>query len=106
MTKKENKDVDIDLPESISAEKRLPTDNQVVIGIDKKGSFFYNGIPASIMEVHQRLRKLTLSDPEMQIRLDADTNAPLYSVVNIVDMCQFNNLDNIVLRTYDEYYNR
>ena len=41
MTKKENKDVDIDLPESISAEKRLPTDNQVVIGIDKKGSFFY-----------------------------------------------------------------
>jgi len=106
MTKKENKDVDITLPESISAEKRLPTDNQVVIGINQKGSFFYDGQPASIMEIHQRLRKLTISNPEMQIRVDADTNAPLYSVVNIVDMCQFNNLDNIVLRTYDEYYNR
>ena len=106
MTKKENKDVNIDLPESISAENQLATDDQTVIGIDKKGNFFYNGAPATIMEVHQQLREITIANPEMQIRVDADTNAPLHSVVNVVDMCQFNNLDNVVLRTYDEYYNR
>ena len=106
MTKTENKDVDIDLPVSISAEKRLPTDKQIVIGIDKIGEIYYNGSPSTIMEVHQHLREVTIANQEMQIRLDADSNAPIHSVVSVVDMCQFNNLKNVVLRTYDEHYNR
>lgn len=106
MSKKTNKDVDIRLPESASAIKRLATDDQIVIGIDEQGNVFFEGKPASIMVLHDALRIEALANPEKQIRIDADADAPLSSVVEVVDICQFNHLDDVVLRTYDENYNR
>lgn len=105
-SKKANKDVDIRLPESASAIKRLATDDQAVIGIDKLGNIFFEGKPASIMVLHDALRTEALANPDKQIRIDADTDAPLSSVIEVVDICQFNHLNEVVLRTYDENYNR
>lgn len=105
-SKKANKDVDIHLPESASAIKRLATNDQSVIGIDEQGNVFFEGRPASIMVLHDALRTEALVNPNKQIRIDADANAPLSSVVEVVDICQFNHLDDVVLRTYDENYNR
>ncbi len=106
MSKKANKDVDIRLPESKSAIKRLATDEQIVIGIDSQGNVFLEGKPASIMVLHDALRTEALANPSQQIRIDADAEAPLANVVEVVDICQFNHLDDVVLRTYDENYNR
>ncbi|MDB4653183.1 biopolymer transporter ExbD, partial [Akkermansiaceae bacterium] len=106
MSKKANKDVDIRLPESRSAVKRLATDEQLVIGIDLKGNVFLEGMPASIMVLHDALRSEALANPNRQVRIDADAEAPLANVVEVVDICQFNHLDDVVLRTYDENYNR
>ncbi len=106
MSKKANKDVDIRLPESKSAIKRLATDDQLVIGVDVKGNIYFEGKPASIMVLHDSLRSEALINPNKQVRIDADSEAPLASVVEIVDICQFNHLDDVVLRTYDENYNR
>jgi biopolymer transport protein ExbD len=106
MSKKANKDVDIRLPESKSAVQRLATDEQIVIGIDSQGNVFLEGKPASIMVLHDALRTEALANPNRQIRIDADAEAPLANVVEVVDICQFNHLDDVVLRTYDENYNR
>jgi len=106
MSKKVNKDVDIRLPESKSAIKRLATDDQVVIGVDESGNIYVEGKPASIMVLHDALRSEALINPDKQVRIDADSEAPLASVVEVVDICQFNQLDDVVLRTYDENYNR
>lgn len=106
MVKKENKDIDINLPESESAEKQLPTNNQTVIGIDKDGHVYYEGHEATVMEVHNELRATSEETPDLQVRIDVDAEAPLHKVIEIVDLCQFSNLSNVVLRTYDEHYNR
>lgn len=106
MSKKENKDVDIRLPESDSAVKRLATDDQTVIGVDEKGNIDLEGKPASIMVAHDALRAMAIANPNKQIRIDADARAPLANVVEVVDICQFNHLDDVVLRTYDENYNK
>ncbi len=106
MIKKENKDIEINLPESESAEKMLPTNDQTVIGIDKEGNIYYEGHEATVMEVHNELRITAEENPGLQIRIDTDAEAPLHRVIEIVDLCQFNNLSDVVLRTYDEHYNR
>ncbi|MGC6566136.1 MAG: ExbD/TolR family protein [Akkermansiaceae bacterium] len=106
MSKKVNKDVDIRLPESKSAIKRLATDDQVVIGVDESGNIYFEGKPASIMVLHDALRSEALINPDKQVRIDADSEAPLASVGEVVDIWQFNQLDDVVLRTYDENYNR
>ena len=106
MMKKQDKDIDINLPESESEEKMLPTDDQIVIGIDKDGVVYYEGQEASLTQLHSELRHFSMNQPQTQIRLDADAESPLHSVVQVVDLCQFNNLNDVVIRTYDEHYNK
>ena len=106
MTKKENRDIDITLPQSNSAEKLLPNDDEIVIGVDAEGNLFFNGSQTSIMRLHMDLREIALSFPEQYVRLDSDAATPLHRVVEVLDLCQFNNLKNVGIRTYDEYYNK
>lgn len=106
MMKKINRDIAIDLPESQSAERLLPTNDQLVIGINPNGDFYVDGQKENIMQIHKALRDLSKDQPHYQIRIDTDRNAPLHRVVEVVDLCQFNGLTNIVLRTYDEHYNK
>jgi len=106
IVKKQNKDIDIDLPVSESAEKRLPTDDQAVIGIDADGNIFFQGVESTVMDLHRELRGIAITDPDLQIRIDTDAEAPLHAVIEVVDLCQFNDLSDVVLRTYDEHYNR
>lgn len=106
MVKKENRDIDIDLPESGAAEELLPDDDALVIGIDRQGLIYLQGEEAGLNGLHSRLRELSLQDPEQPIRLDADRETPLHRVVEVLDLCQFNQLANVKIRTYDEHYNR
>jgi len=106
MIKKLDRDIDIELPVSESAERRLPSNDQTVVGIAPGGELFLDGKPSDIMELHRDLREVGLESPGKQVRIDADRAAPLHRVVEIVDLCQFHNLDDVVIRTHDEYYNR
>ena len=103
MTKKQNRDVsEIVLPQSRSAESHAPNDNQGVIAISKKGDLYYNGQACSIMFLHHKIRELAQADNKKQIRIDADAEVPLHHVVKVLDLCEFNQLTHLVLRSYDE----
>lgn len=106
MTKKMNKDIDITPPESTSAEKLLPSNKVLVIGIDKAGNVFYEGESTTLNKLHQDLREISHLEPNKRIRLDADEKTKLYRVIEVLDVCQFNNLSNVGIRTYDEHYKR
>lgn len=106
MLRKLNRDIAVTLPDSTSAEKRLPSNDQVVLGVDAEGDFYRDGRPEGLMQIHAALRELAREMPTMQIRIDADRAAPLHRVMEILDLCQFDGLSNVVLRTYDEHYNR
>lgn len=106
MTKKQNKDIDISLPVSISAEKLIPSNQELVIGVDQEKYIFFEGEPVSLNGLHAELREIGVLEPDRRIRLDADEKTPLGRVVEILDLCQFNNLTNVGIRTYDEHYNK
>ncbi|MGF1633170.1 MAG: ExbD/TolR family protein [Phycisphaerae bacterium] len=106
MIKKQVRDVNLTPPESESAQKVIARDDNVVIGIDAQGSYFYEGRPASLNDLFARLRELAETDPTRQIRLDADADAPFENVAALLDMCTFRGIEDVVIRTYDERYNR
>ena len=106
MTRKEDKDINIDLPQSTSAAEKIPDDKMLVIGVSKEGEIFVEGVPTTLTQLHFDLRELSIKDPERFIRLDADGDTPLHEVVEVLDLCQFNNLPNVNIRTYDEHYNQ
>ncbi len=101
MMKKENKDIDIELPQSVSAIKQLADDKALVIGITADGDIFLEGEPAGVNQLHEQLRSVATSQPQRQVRIDADENAPFHRVVQVMDICQFRNLRDVVIRTCD-----
>ena len=105
MYKKENRDIEITPPESRSAVKLLPEDETLVLGIDGAGELFWEGQPASANEFHERLREMSLTQPDKRIRLDADHATPFWRVAEVMDMIQFRGLTNVGIRTYDDRYN-
>lgn len=106
MTKVKNKDIPIDLPASTSAEKMRPTDKQIVVGIDSSGAYYWEGEPCSTNYLHQSLREMGLTNPGQRIRIDMDRRVPFGRFVEVMDACQFHNLSNVGIRTYDDGYNQ
>ena len=106
MWKKEDKDIDITPPESASASRLMADDKSLVLGIDASEQLYWEGKPSSISEYHHRLRELSLSDPDRQIRLDADEGVTFTRVAEVLNLCQFYRLRNVGIRTYDDRYNR
>jgi biopolymer transport protein ExbD len=91
MMKKQDRDIDIDLPVSKSALDFPPDDQQLVIGIDAEGTLHLDGEETSLDLLYTKLR---------------DQESPFERVVEVLDQCQFRNLHNVGVRTYDEHYNR
>lgn len=106
MTKVRNKDISVDLPVSSSAIKLRPHDDQVVIGIDSDSRLYWEGAPCTTNFMLEQLRELCATDPGRQIRVDMDENAPFGRFVEVMDACQFYDLGNVGIRTYDDGYNR
>ncbi len=106
MYKKRDRDIDVDLPVSQSAVKVRPDDNNVVIGIDEEGKVYLEGAMTTMNDLHSALEATAQTELNRRIRLDADADAPIFKVVEVLDTCQFRGLNNLAIRTYDESYNR
>lgn len=106
MTKVKNKDIPVNLPESQAAVRMRPSDKQVVVGIDPDGQLYWEGQPCSTNFLMEELRGLCISDPARRIRIDMDKDVPFGRFVEVMDACQFYNLPNVGIRTYDESYHR
>ena len=106
MYKKKDRDIDIVPPESSSAIKIPPDDDQIVIGVTEFGETYLQGEPISKTSLHSELRDIGATDPSRQIRLDAHYSAPFEKVVEVLDICKFRGLTNVGIRTYDDRYNR
>lgn len=106
MTKVKSRDIPVDLPTSASAVKLKPDDKQAIVGLDNQGTFYWDGQPCSTNFLMEQLRGTCISNPNRRIRIDMDKDTPFGRFVEVMDACQFYNLSNIGIRTYDENYNR
>ena len=105
IAKKENRDIDIDLPVSTSSLDVPPDNDTMVIGVNKEKMLFYNGRPVTISELHQILLELSEENLDRRIRVDCDKAVAFSRVVEVLDLCSFRGLHNVAVRTYDEQYN-
>ena len=105
VAKKENRDIDIDLPVSTSSLDVPPDNDTMVIGVNKEKMLFYNGRPVTVSELHQILLELSEENQDRRIRVDCDKAVAFSRVVEVLDLCSFRGLHNVAVRTYDEQYN-
>lgn len=101
MTKVKDRSIPVDLPTSASAIKLKPDDKQSVVGIDSEGNVYWNGEACSTNFLLESLRDICIREPGRRIRIDMDRNTPFGRFVEVMDACQFYNLTNVGIRTYD-----
>lgn len=81
----------LDLPSAAKA--------PVVIGIGKDGELYYVGDPISLGSLRERLRQVAATNPGQLIRIEGDRRTPYQNIVHVLDICQFEHLNNISMRT-------
>src|SRR5690606_16189529 len=106
MTKVKSTDIAADVPTSTAATKPQPDDKQAVVWREYTGLSSWEGEHCSTNFLLEQLRDVSIVQPDRRIRIDMDKDAPFGRFVEIMDACQFYDLTNIGIRTYDENYNK
>lgn len=105
MLKKPSKDININLPSSNAAIEMEPNDD-TVIGVDRKGRFYFEGVRVGRMELRKYLAQIAAVNPNEGIRLDVDAKTKNIHVAEVTDLLNFYQINNIGVRAYDGSYNQ
>lgn len=97
--KKTEKELPLELPQSGAAMDVEQKEDVIVVALDRSGQKYFGSEAVTTEVMHQRLAAAALADPTRRVRLDADTATPYAAVVEVIEMCQFNNLRNVGFRT-------
>jgi biopolymer transport protein ExbD len=90
----------IRLPESaVSLDKAAADASPLVIGVDVKGGVYWGREPVTTVELRDRLHAAALKDPARAVRIDGDAQVPYQDVVHLLDLCEFEGLTRVSMRT-------
>lgn len=90
----------ITLPQSaVSLDEAGADASPVVIGVDVKGGVYWGRDPVTTVQLRERLHAQALRDPGRTVRIDGDTRVAYQEVVHLLDLCQFEGLTHVSLRT-------
>ncbi len=98
---REVKDLAIVLPTSdvsLNPKQAAPAD-PLVIGIDALGQIFVGAQKVSVQALHDRLRQQAQASPKRAIRIEGDRRASYQQIVHVLDLCAFEGLTQVSLRT-------
>ncbi len=97
--KKIEKELPLELPEAAAAVSKQTQDNMTIVSIDRGGSLYLGSEPVGQGYLGRKLKELAEQDVNHRIRIDADRQAPMWAAVQILDMCSFEGLKNVGIRT-------
>lgn len=90
----------VNLPEAAAAVAASAQPSTLVIGVDDSGRFYLDNHRVGIEALHERLREVAKSKP--RIRIEGDEHAEFQYIAHVVDLCQFEGLHEISVRTRDK----
>lgn len=97
---KASKQLPITLPQSAVALDKADADpSPLIIGVDVKGGLYWGREPVSTVQLRDRLHAEAQRDPNRAVRIDGDTQVPYQEVVHLLDLCQFEGMTHIAMRT-------
>ncbi len=97
---KASRQLPITLPQSeVSLDPSVADASPVVLGLDVKGGVYWGREPVTTVQLRERLHAQAQRDPGRAVRIDGDTRVAYQEVVHLLDLCQFEGLTHVSLRT-------
>jgi biopolymer transport protein ExbD len=97
--KKIEKELPLDLPEAAASVSRQLQDDMTIVSIDEQGALYLGSEPVGQGYLGRKLRELGAHDSDHRIRIDMDRDAPAWAFVQVLDMCTFEDLRNVGIKT-------
>jgi len=97
-----DKELPIELPASTAAVSTNAEDNLLILGVDARGNKYLGSTAISKEEMIRTLDKAGQQSVKPRVRIDADRNTRYEDIIELVELCQFNSLRDIGLRTRTE----
>lgn len=96
------KDLAVTLPTSaVSLDAATAAPEVLAIGVDVKGGVYWGREPVSTVVLRERLHAAAQRNPNQAVRIDGDARVAYQQIVHLLDLCQFEGLTRISLRTRD-----
>jgi biopolymer transport protein ExbD len=99
---KAHRDIGVSLPDAGSARKAKTKHDTLIIEVTQNGRYYLNSQPASKQFLHQALREAALSTPPPEVRIDGDKRVAFEYIAYLLDLLQFEGLNNVNLRSRDK----
>lgn len=100
--KKIEKEMPIDLPVSASAVEAPKEDPTLIISVNREGAVYLDSQPVTTEQLHATLRQAATANNQRRVRIDGDRLTPFQNIVYVMDLCQFEGLNNIGVHTSDK----
>ena len=95
------KAVEVNLPAMDAAYKVKQGDRLLVITIERSGKVSLDGQATGTAALFKQLRAAAQANLAQRIRIDADQQAPMQTLLMIINQCQYEGLKNIGFRGRD-----
>jgi biopolymer transport protein ExbD len=90
----------VELPEAAAAATAPAQPEPLVIAVDAAGKFYVSNERVGIEKLHQILRAAAANKPK--VRVEGDKRAAFEHIAHVLDLCQFEGLHDISVRTRDK----
>jgi biopolymer transport protein ExbD len=97
--KKIEKELPLTPPESAVAMSRRVEGDMTIISVDTEGNLYLGAEPVGQGYLQKQLRELASRNSNQRVRIDGDRETPLWALVQVLDMCSFEGLNNVGLKT-------
>lgn len=98
---KPHKEVGIVLPNSAAAAKAVAKHTTLIVEVASDGTILYEQEPITAQLLQKKLREAAATSKDRRVRIDGDRRVALQHVVHVLDICQFEGLNNVGVRTRD-----
>ena len=96
----QHKELPVVLPQSsVSLSPDSRAAEPLVIVVDRSGKFYLGDEQVSTQVLHDRLRQEAAANPQRRVRIDGDGGTAYQHIVHVMDLCQFEGLTHISMRT-------
>jgi biopolymer transport protein ExbD len=99
VSKKTIKELNIKLPDSVSAVEAKPKDENLVIRVTSAGTIFLSSDEMTRQTLRKAIRERALAQPKCKVLLEADARTRMSVLAPILDEIQFSGLKNLAIRT-------
>ena len=100
--KKIDRELPLELPDSMAALEVQQLGDFLVVSIDHEGNYYVDGAPVTVSLLQGQLRDKARLDPYFKIRVDADRRVPFDRVMMVMDVVRFEGLKNVSINSRRE----